>query len=121
MTALLSGLLLAGALLDMLWRQPPWQSLVGLYTAQSLLALVAYAWDKQAAQRQASRIPERSLLLVGLLGGWPGALLAQRLVHHKTGKASFQWRFWLSVALNLAALLLVLVRPVLYTPFPSPP
>jgi len=107
-TVLLAGLLFVAALLDLLLRHSPWQSLAGLYAGQSLLALAAYGWDKLAAVRQRARLPERSLLLIGLLGGWPGALLAQRLFRHKTAKASFLWRFWLSVVINLAALLLAL-------------
>ncbi len=46
------------------------------------------------------RIPEKQLHAVALLGGWPGALLAQQLLRHKTQKASFQGIFWLIVALH---------------------
>ena len=37
-----------------------------------------------------------------LLGGWPGALLAQQQFHHKTIKQSFQQAFWITVVANLA-------------------
>jgi uncharacterized membrane protein YsdA (DUF1294 family) len=43
-------------------------------------------------------------LLLGLCCGWPGGLLAQRLLRHKTVKTAFQLAYWCSVALNLAAL-----------------
>lgn len=52
------------------------------------------------ARRQ--RISEQALLLLGLFCGWPGGLLAQRLLRHKSSKASFQRKFWLTVVLNLA-------------------
>ncbi|TWI69588.1 uncharacterized protein DUF1294 [Pseudoduganella lurida] len=60
--------------------------------------------DKRAARLKRRRIPERTLLLLGLVGGWPGGLLAQSIVRHKTVKASFQRQFWTSVVLNAALL-----------------
>lgn len=70
----------------------------------SVVCFIAYALDKSAARRGQRRTPERSLLLLGLCGGWPGALLAQRWLRHKSSKTSFQLKFWLTVAINLAAL-----------------
>lgn len=69
----------------------------------SLLAFLLFAHDKRAARRNRPRIPERTLLALALVGGWPGALTASRLFRHKTLKASFVWRFRLAVVLNLAA------------------
>ena len=37
---------------------------------------------------------------VELLGGWPGALLAQQLLRHKTKKTSYQGVFWLIVLVH---------------------
>lgn len=75
-----------------------------LYLGMSLVAFVAYGLDKSAARRDAWRIPERTLHLLALAGGWPGALAAQRLLRHKSAKASFQLSFWVTVALNCGAL-----------------
>jgi uncharacterized membrane protein YsdA (DUF1294 family) len=36
-----------------------------------------------------------------LLGGWPGALVAQQVFRHKTRKLSYQSAFWLIVTLHL--------------------
>ena len=56
----------------------------------NLVTAAAYAWDKRAACRQRRRVPERVLLGLGGLGGWPGAWLTMLLVRHKTQKLSFK-------------------------------
>ena len=48
-------------------------------------------------------MPERRLLVLGLIGGWPGAILAQRLLRHKTIKPAFRRAFVASVMVHLAA------------------
>ncbi|WUR15561.1 DUF1294 domain-containing protein [[Empedobacter] haloabium] len=78
-----------------------------LLAALNLLTYLAYARDKAAARAGRRRTPENTLLLLGLLGGWPAALLAQRRLRHKSAKTSFQLRFWLTVAVNLGAFLFV--------------
>ena len=77
----------------------------GIYLAASLIAFLCYRSDKLAAVAGRRRTPENTLLALGLLGGWPGALLAQGMLRHKTGKVSFQALFWTTVVLNSAALL----------------
>jgi uncharacterized membrane protein YsdA (DUF1294 family) len=77
--------------------------LAGLvYGLMSLFTFVTYAVDKSAARRGARRVPERTLHLLALLGGWPGALLAQQVLRHKTAKPAFRLVFWLTVPGNLA-------------------
>jgi uncharacterized membrane protein YsdA (DUF1294 family) len=83
-----------------------WLGVLALYAAASVLCFVAYGLDKRAAARGAQRTPERTLLLLGLFGGWPGGLVAQQVFRHKTVKASFLAKFWVTVLLNLALLLL---------------
>ena len=63
--------------------------------------LLAYRWDKLAAQRGRWRTQESALHMMALVGGWPGALTAQQLYRHKTQKRSFQAVFWLTVVGNL--------------------
>lgn len=89
-----------------LWHVPAW--VAALYGAASLLCFGAYALDKSAATAGRRRTPERTLLLLGLVGGWPGALLAQQLLRHKTRKTRFRVAFWATVALNVLAFVALL-------------
>ena len=73
------------------------------YFGLSAVSYLMYRADKSAAQAGRRRTPETSLHLVGLLGGWPGALVAQQQFRHKTAKQPFQTIFWLTVTLNLVA------------------
>lgn len=73
------------------------------YLSTSLTCFVAYAIDKSAARSGNWRTPESTLLILGLVGGWPGALVAQQWLRHKSSKPSFQRKFQLTVALNLGA------------------
>lgn len=75
----------------------------GAYLVISLSCFVAYAIDKSAARNGGWRTPERSLLLLGLVCGWPGALLAQQWLRHKTAKPRFQQLFWCTVVANVAS------------------
>jgi len=59
-----------------------------------------YAHDKQLARAGAWRLPEAALHLFELLGGWPGAFIAQRRLRHKCAKTSFKFVFWLIVLLH---------------------
>lgn len=77
--------------------------LLAVYFGMSALSYLMYGWDKASAQNRRSRTPESSLHLADLLGGWPGALIAQQQFRHKTIKRSFQFAFWLTVVVNLAA------------------
>ncbi|MEZ5545489.1 MAG: DUF1294 domain-containing protein [Lysobacteraceae bacterium] len=66
------------------------------------MSYAMYALDKAAAGRDARRTSENSLHLADLLGGWPGALIAQQKFRHKTIKQPFQVVFWITVILNIA-------------------
>jgi uncharacterized membrane protein YsdA (DUF1294 family) len=82
------------------WQVPQHAALV--YLGMSLLCFLAYALDKSAARAGRWRTRESTLLLLGLLCGWPGAVLAQQLLRHKSSKTAFQLAFWASVLLNVA-------------------
>lgn len=73
------------------------------YFGLSAVSYLMYRADKSAAQASRRRTPETSLHLADLLGGWPGALVAQQQLRHKTVKQPFQTLFWGTVILNLIA------------------
>ncbi|WP_229499499.1 DUF1294 domain-containing protein [Pseudoduganella ginsengisoli] len=62
-----------------------------------------YAADKSAARAGRWRIPESTLLMLGLCCGWPGGVVAQQWLRHKSVKASFRLKFWGTVLVNVAA------------------
>lgn len=74
--------------------------LAGVPVAMSLFTFLSYRSDKRRAEAGEWRIPEATLHLAELAGGWPGAFLAQRSYRHKTAKLSFQVVFWLIVLLH---------------------
>lgn len=75
-----------------------------LYISASALTFLVYLVDKSAARNRRWRIPEKTLHVLGLAGGWPGALIAQQMLRHKTSKPSFQMIFWVTVVVNCSAL-----------------
>lgn len=81
------------------------------YLVMSLIAFVAYAIDKSAAQNGRWRTQESTLHLFALAGGWPGALYARNKLRHKSNKAEFKAVYWVTVMLNSGALLWLLSEP----------
>lgn len=82
---------------------------LALHGGMSVVAFILYGADKSAAQRGAWRTSEQTLITIGLVGGWPGALLAQGIFRHKSSKRSFQSAFRGSVALNCVMLAVVAI------------
>jgi len=84
-----------------------WLLLLGaVWIALNVATVATFAVDKRAASRRgARRIPERTLHLLELFGGWPGSLLAQQWLRHKTLKASYRRVFWSIVGLHLTVAL----------------
>lgn len=78
----------------------PWW-ILWVYLGMSLWTFGLYWGDKFAAKKGRWRTPETTLHACALFGGWPGAILAQKLYTHKTSKASFQAVFWTTVVVNI--------------------
>lgn len=98
----------------------PFFLILAVYVALSALSASLYAVDKRRAIHNRAgagkrRIPERTLHLVDLLGGWPGGLAARQLVRHKRDKrvkGRFVWTSRAIVAIH--ALLWILVVILIY-------
>jgi uncharacterized membrane protein YsdA (DUF1294 family)/cold shock CspA family protein len=87
-----------------------------IYLAASAVTFVTYAMDKSAAKSNQWRTSEGTLLTFGLFGGWPGALVAQGMLRHKSRKQSFRLAFWITVAINIAVLVWVAFNVDLFAP-----
>jgi uncharacterized membrane protein YsdA (DUF1294 family)/cold shock CspA family protein len=74
-----------------------------LYVSASLITFILYAMDKSAARNGSWRTQESTMHLFSLAGGWPGALVAQQKLRHKTRKQPFRSIFWITVLLNCGA------------------
>lgn len=70
----------------------------------NVLTIVIYGADKMAARKGMHRVPEATLLVFGLTGGWPGAIVGQQLFRHKTQKQPFKTYFFLSIVVSIAVM-----------------
>ena len=73
------------------------------YLGASIITFLAYGIDKSKAKNGRWRTQESTLHLFSVVGGWPGAILAQQKFNHKTTKGSFRSEFWFTVVLNCVA------------------
>lgn len=91
------------------WLEMSW---IALYYGASIITYGFYSRDKAAAQNTGRRTPESTLHLMSLVGGWPGALIAQALLRHKTRKTSFLVGYWFTVIINCIALGGIVVKQI---------
>lgn len=66
----------------------------------SILTYAIYAWDKRQARLKGQREREAWLHFLELLGGWPGAFVAQRRLRHKSSKGEYQFAFVFIIGLH---------------------
>ena len=74
--------------------------ILAVYFGLSILTYLVYAVDKSAAKKGAWRTQESTLHLFAFAGGWPGALIAQQKLRHKSKKEEFRFVLWTTVILN---------------------
>ncbi len=77
-----------------------WRLLVCVPAVVSIYTFLAYRSDKRRSEAGIWRIPEATLHLAELMGGWPGGLIAQRVFRHKTAKGAYQVTFWVIILLH---------------------
>ena len=73
------------------------------YLVIGVVTFFVYAKDKRAAINGNWRVPEKTLHIFSVAGGWLGALIAQDKLRHKTQKQPFRAIYWLTVVINVAA------------------
>lgn len=98
----MAGLSLAGLL------KGPILLLIGLI---NLLTYWMYSQDKEAAERGNRRVPENTLHILAVLGGWPSAWLAQQKLRHKTQKQPFRNIYFCTIAFHIL-IILWLISPL---------
>lgn len=74
-----------------------------IYGLMSVVTYCLYWIDKRRARAGAWRVSEAMLHGCASLGGWPGALLAQRVLRHKTQKTSYVLVLWTIIVMHVAA------------------
>ena len=78
-------------------------SIAAIYALVSVITFAAYGIDKRRAVHGKRRIRERTLHLLELAGGWPGAIAGQLLFRHKLRKFRYMIVFVAIGALHVAA------------------
>ncbi|MCF7494163.1 DUF1294 domain-containing protein [Vibrio sp. L5-1] len=79
------------------------KALLAWYLVIGVVTFFVYAKDKRAAITGHWRVPEKTLHILSVAGGWLGALIAQDKLRHKTQKQPFRAIYWVTVAMNVAA------------------
>ncbi len=108
-----AGSLLAASLFTDSYSAGLWAEIyLAAVTVLSVATFVAFGWDKWKAGRDGQRIPEKTLHLLAVFGGWPGAVLGQQLFRHKTVKPVFRTILFGIMTLHIATMLFLLLRPL---------
>jgi uncharacterized membrane protein YsdA (DUF1294 family)/cold shock CspA family protein len=81
-----------------------------LYSVMSLITFALYADDKSRAKQGQRRVPENTLHLCELTGGWVGGFVAQQTLRHKSSKVSYQVVFWAIATFHIVFWLYWLLR-----------
>ena len=72
----------------------------------NIITFIAFGIDKRKAVKGRWRIPEKTLLLMGLMFGSVGQLLGMKVFRHKTNK----WYFWFCGMLSLAVQIVIIYK-----------
>ena len=83
-----------------------YETLVEYWTLAPASAVTIRSCDGSVAK---PRVAESSMQIISLIGGWPGAIVAQQVLRHKTRKRGFLFVFWTAVVLNMAALAILTI------------
>lgn len=57
----------------------------------NIATFLLYGWDKYCSIKHRCRVPERTLLVMAMIGGSPGALCGMMAFRHKTLHLKFKY------------------------------
>ncbi len=101
-SAVFVGVLIAAYLIK--WVPP---TLIAYSLVMGLLGYLIGFLDIQLAVRDAKRLPKNFLLILAAAGGWVGTFIASVQFHDPSSKWSFQWRYYLSMVINIVLIYVV--------------
>jgi len=94
---------------------PLWPAPLLYLALINLLTWHVWRLDKRNAVMREKRVPERTLLMLCWLGGWPFALIGTQVFRHKSSKKAFIHKVYFIAGFYvvcLCATLLLVWRPV---------
>ncbi len=86
-----------------------WLVLAIYLTGVNFVTWHTWVHDKRRSVTRGRRTPEKTLLWLCFLGGWPSALLAAKQFRHKTVKASFLGRMYGVILLEVVLVAVAIV------------
>lgn len=95
------------AILALVWVDVLHSAVLVYYFTLGLITFFIYMKDKQASRDKSWRVPEKTLHILSLLGGWTGAVIAQHYLRHKTQKKIFKIIFFLTMFINITILVIL--------------
>lgn len=80
------------------------------YLIVNAIAFLIYGIDKLKAKADAWRIPEKTLILLAVIGGAFGAFLGMKVFHHKTRKPLFKFLVPLFAMVHIGVIIFVSMK-----------
>ena len=80
------------------------------------MAAILWSHDKSRAVRGARRIPEKTLLLLAMLGAWPASLLMAQAVRHKRRKAAFMSALYITAGAQCLGIMAICLYTATHYP-----
>ena len=81
--------------------------ILAFLVAMSVVSVIMIIYDKLAAKRKIRRIPEKTLLLAGFLGGASAMFITMLIIRHKTRHAKFMISLPIEIVIHLAIIMAV--------------
>ena len=72
--------------------------------AISLISIITTVWDKHCAKRDMWRVPEKTLIIMSILGGSVAMYATMKMIRHKTKHPKFMVGIPVIIILQIAAI-----------------